>query len=222
MLPLFLTAFAADPTVGQSAVESAEPTTEEQAAPTVTYELASDSWLAVLVQYDRSSLAGGHDHVVTPSNIKGTVTWNADDPSVCKVDIRFAVDALQVDPPGARARFDLEGETGDGDRKSIKKNLSGRSQLDASSFPEITYSATKCEGTGDKVKVTGNLGIHGVTHPVTTTMRIDADASSFKARGTFQANHADFGMKPYTALLGALRNDELLKFQVNVRGTPAR
>lgn len=208
---LLLPAFAEEPPPTEA--------TEASAPATATYELESSSWLAVLVSYDRSALGGGHDHVVTPKAVSGQVTWNVADPSACKVSIEFPVDMLQVDPPGARKRFDLEGETSDGDKKSIKENLTGKHQLQASQYPKISYTSTSCKGTGEKVEVAGTLSIHGVKHPVTTTMTVKVEGSTFTAKGGFEATHADFGMEPYSALLGALRNDEKLKFQINVKGT---
>lgn len=211
ILSLFTLALAEDP---------APQATEEPTGPaTTTYAVDSNSWLAVLVKYDRSALGGGHDHVVTPNAVQGSITWNPQDPTVCDVKLSFPVDALQVDPPGSRARFSLEGETPANDKPKIKANLSGKHQLEASKFPTISYQSTKCDGTGEKVAVSGKLSIHGVNHPVTTTMTVSADGKTFTAKGGFTATHADFGMDPFTALLGALRNDEVLTFQMNVKAT---
>lgn len=210
MLLFTLAAFAQD-----------APEPPPAAASPVTYALDGDrSWLGVLVRYDRSALVAGHDHVVTPSSFTGEVTWNPEDVGSCKIAIRFPVDALQVDPPGSRARLSLEGETSDGDKKSIKKNLAGKHQLQASVFPDITFTSTSCTPKGDKVAVTGTLTMHGVGATVTADMAVDATAEGFRAKGGFKATHGTWGMDPFTALLGSLRNDDGLTFSIDVAGKP--
>ena len=188
-----------------------------QAAPT-TYGVDGGR-LEVIIKYDRSALIAGHDHVLQSNSFSGSVTWDQDDPSACRVSLTLPVQTLVVDPPGARARRGFEGETGDGDKKSIKKNALSRGQLDAESHPNITYTATSCAAQGDKVKVVGKLTIRGTSHTVTSIMDISADGQSFTGSGRFQATHEDFGFKPYTALLGSLRNDTALTFYVNVKGS---
>lgn len=189
------------------------------AAPT-TYTLdAARSWLYVVVKYDRNAAMAGHDHVLRASSFRGTVTWDPDDVSACKVEIRFPVTALTVDPPGARAREGFEGETSDGDKPKILSNALGRHQLESDRFSDISFQSTRCAASGDTVQVTGNMTIHGVTASVTAPMRITADGASFTAKGSFMSNHATWGLDPFTALLGALRNAPELKFVGDLTGS---
>lgn len=189
------------------------------AAPT-TYAL-NQGRLEVVVKYDRNAWVAGHDHVLVSTGFSGTVTWDPDDVSACDVRITLPVQTLTVDPPGARARHGFEGETSAGDKESIKKNALGDRQLQADDHPNITYGATSCkDGGGNTVVVTGDLTIRGITHPVQTTMTVQAEPGSFAAKGSFSATHSDFGFKPYSAALGAVKNDEKLTFYVDVKGTP--
>ncbi|MEZ4319048.1 MAG: YceI family protein [Myxococcota bacterium] len=205
---------------GAHAQDEAPAPTEAAAKGATTYTLdAGRSVLAVLVKYDRNALISGHDHIVQASSFKGTVTWDPADPAACAIDISFPVTALVVDPPGSRERAGLEGTTSDGDKKKIKDNFEGKSQLDASSFPQIAFKSTKCTANGDKVQVTGPLTMHGVGHDVTASMKITADGSAFSAKGTFSGTHADWKFDPFTAVFGSLRNDDALAFTVDVKGT---
>ena len=192
--------------------------TQTAAAEKTTYTLNSGR-LEVLVKYDRDAIIAGHDHVLVSTGFKGTVTWDPDDVSACVVDITLPVQTLIVDPPGSRARRGLEGETGDGDKKTIRKNALSKGQLNADVHPNITYKATGCRGSGGSVVVTGQLTIRGKAVPVQTTMQITADGSAFAAKGSFASTHGAFGFKPYTALLGSLRNDDKLAFFVDVKGS---
>lgn len=195
-----------------------EPAAEPAKGP-VTYALQpSRSVLAVLVKYDRTSLIAGHDHIVQASTFTGTVVWDPADPSTCDIDISFPVTALVVDPDGSRARAGLEGETSDNDKKKIKQNFEGKSQLDASGFPTISFESTSCVAKGERFEVTGPLSMHGVSHEVKASMKITADGQAFAAKGTFSGTHGDWGFDPFTALLGSLRNDDALAFTVDVKG----
>jgi polyisoprenoid-binding protein YceI len=184
----------------------------------VTYTVDSAStWLWVLVRYDREAVMAGHDHVMRATKTTGTITWNPGNVAACKVELSFPVASLEVDPAGARAREGLEGETSDGDKKKIKENMLGDRQLNGAQFPTATFSASSCEASGDKVKVNGKLTLRGVAKAVSTTLTVQADATTFKATGAFKVSHADFGIEPFTALLGALRNDKDLKIGLDVR-----
>ena len=87
-------------------------------------------------------------------------------------------------------------------------------------FPDIRFQSTACAPAGDKVRVTGDLSLHGVSHRVSSDMAIADQPTSFSAKGSFQATHSDWGMDPFSALFGALRNDEALEFRIDVTGAP--
>jgi hypothetical protein len=104
-------------------------------------------------------------------------------------------------------------------RVKIEENFRGRSQLDAEVFPKLTFRADRCAARADgRFDVTGPLTIHGVSRPTTVVMDIDADGQAFRARGRLVAEHGDFGMKPFTAALGAVRNAAPLTFGIDLRG----
>jgi polyisoprenoid-binding protein YceI len=214
LLLLSAPSFAQAPPASDSVAPAAGP---------VTYKLDPvKSWLYVVVFNDTSALASrlGHDHGVRATDFDGKVVWDPANPGSCSVSISFPVTALTPDPPGMRERAGLnpDGAVGASSLEEIKTNFLGKTQLDSSNFPKISYQSTKCEGSGTKFTVTGNLTIHGTSFPVTTTMDIKADGSTFSAAGSFTANATNFGFKPFTNLAGALRNQDQMKFVVDVVG----
>lgn len=174
--------------------------------------------LEVLVKYDRNALIGGHDHVLQSTSFSGSVTVDPANPAGCKVKITMPLNSLQVDPPGARERRGLEGSTSDGDKKTIKKNALSKGQLNAEAHPNMTFTSTSCAPAGDKIKVSGNLNVRGVDKPVSTSIKISAADGSFRGTGWFSTSHAALGFKPYSALLGSLRNADELTIWVDVKG----
>lgn len=213
---------------GTAAAPATETPATTPAAPVAvarTYTLdAKKSTLYVLIKFDRDAALASvaHDHVIVATGWTGTATWNPADASACKVEISVPVSGLVVDPPGMRANAGLEGETEAGDKTKITENFQGKRQLDMASYPKITFSSTSCtgdSGTG-KVKVNGNLTIHGVSKAVTASMTVDATDAGFSASGKLSATHSDFGFEPFTAALGAVRNTQPLAFTMAIKGTP--
>lgn len=202
--------------------ENVEEAVEEATGPR-TYSLDSgQSWLFVMVfnDDDRWTPVQGHTHGIKATSFTGEVVWDPNDASACKIEISFPVTALAVDPPGMRERAKLsaDGAIGDGAKKTVVGNMTGRSQLEASKFATIGYTSTACSGEGETVDVTGTLQIHGVGKEITVPMTITVDGDSFRAKGQFTLGHADFGMKPFTYGPATPKNQEKLEFYVDVVG----
>ncbi|MDP2313897.1 MAG: YceI family protein [Pseudomonadota bacterium] len=191
--------------------------------PTVaTYTLEpGKSALYVQVYKDAGTVAANlsHDHVIAATGWNGTVRWDPSDVAACKVDIVVPVAGLRPDEEAMRKRVGYDQMLDADQREEVKGNMLGSGQLNAKSFADIKFTSTKCEAAGDKVKVTGNLTVHGVAKPVTSTMKISADGAALSASGTFSAKATDFGFEPYSALLGALKNKNEMKFTVDVKGS---
>ena len=166
---------------------------------------------------DTAGAGLSHDHVIVARSWTGTVRWHPTDPSQCAIEITLPVAKLDADPAKMRAAVGYDSELSDSQRETVKKNLLAADQLNGGSFPEITYRARSCSGTTGAVTVTGDLTIRGKTKSVTTTLQVSLDGG-FSASGTFTANHSDFGFQPYTAMMGALKNRDQMKFTVRLKG----
>ncbi len=208
------------------ATEPAPAPTPEPIAEPVIWKYTLDpgkSKLWVVVKADRSTFVGrtfGHDHVIAATGWTGTVEWNYSDPSKCKVEIKVPVTGLVVDPSGARASqgFKKE-ETPEDDKKKITENFRGDTQLQASKYGDIKFSALSCSAVRGPVKVTGNLTIRGVSRKITADMNIIEGDRAFSGTGGFSILHSDFGFQPFEAVGGKMRNENALKFVLDVRGT---
>lgn len=201
------------------------PPAEESAPVSGPTEYALDSTqgrLYVLVRYKRGTIGAGlaHDHVIVASGWTGSVTWDAANLSACDVSMEVPVSGLKVDPGTAREWESLEDQTSAGDKETIRENLRSARQLDMNNYSTIRYQSTSCSRVANgTVNVTGALTIRGVSKTVTVPMTIREGDGSFGATGRFDATHADFGMDPYSAAFGAVKNDQRLSFVIDVRGT---
>jgi polyisoprenoid-binding protein YceI len=148
----------------------------------------------------------------------GIVKWHPADSSLCTIKITVPVKMLKVDPPGLRNRLGLKGETSEKDRVKITENMLSKEQLDAETFPEVTFQSTLCTGTSGKVHVTGDLTIRGVTKSIPVVLDVQSDSKTFRAKGNFSILHTDFGFKPFSAFMGMIRNDNKLTFHIDMIG----
>ncbi len=117
------------------------------------------------------------------NRIKGTIL--VDEAQVQKSSVRLEIAADSID-------------TGVPDRD---KHLMSPDFLSARQFPTISFQSTAVQRAGkDSVRVTGNLTLHGVTRPITVTVRQVGQGKGMKGefrRGfhaTFRIKRSDFGM----------------------------
>jgi YceI-like domain len=73
--------------------------------------------------------------------------------------------------------------------------------LDTSEFPEICFASTSVEEKGGAWIVKGKLALHG--HERQVRVRVQRDGEHYVAEARIR--QPDFGIRPYTALLGTLK-----------------
>lgn len=140
----------------------------------------------------------------TFTKVSGTAQYNPADPSKSAIDV--TIDVASVD-----SRVDAR----DNDLRSPKL-------LDAQKYPTITFKSKRVEPAGaGKLKVTGDLTIHGITKEVV----LDVDGPSapltdprgnsrMGASATITINRQDFGVSAYPpAMIG---NDVAITIDVEM------
>lgn len=187
----------------------------------VTYKIdASKGFLYVQVFKDPETLGAGlsHDHVIRATGYTGSVSWDPTNAASCAVELVVPVKQLQVDADDMRKKVGYDTMLDASQREDVTENMLSETQLDAAKYPTISFKATKCEGSGSAVKVTGNFTMHGVTKTITVPMNIAADGAKITAKGSFKVLQSDFGFQPYSALLGQLKNKNEIAFTIDVVG----
>lgn len=116
-------------------------------------------------------------------------SWTADvDAAAGTVEARFDARSLRV----VRA---IGGNVSERDKETIGKNIA-QDVLDAKRYPEIRFRGARL---GDRVE--GVLSLHGREKSVSFVPRDEGGAWSAEVR----LHQPDFGIKPYSAMLGTLR-----------------
>lgn len=122
--------------------------------------------------------------------IEGSVLLDKDDLTKSSISVSLPVESLDTDV----AKLD--------------EALKGPDFLDAAKYPTITFKSTKVEKTSEnRLRITGDLTVHGVTKPVTLSAKVNkigifeipgvtkAQAAGFDA--TTVIRRSDFGVTKY-------------------------
>jgi hypothetical protein len=119
--------------------------------------------------------------------------------------------ALSADPTSLRVR---EGKGGmqaltDDDKEDIHKTI----DKDVLKKKDISFASSSVESAGDGLSVSGDLELGGKSKPVT----FELSESGGTLTGTAPINQSDWGIKPYSAMFGALKVDDEIRVVVEAK-----
>lgn len=125
------------------------------------------------------------------NEVQGTLVYDPADPAKSSVQVTMPVAGLDTHVP------------------ALDEHLKADDFLDAAKYPDVTFKSIKVEAAGEgKLKVTGDLTIHGVTRPVTLDVTVNkvgtqpmwkAAAVGFDATATLK--RSDFGVSKYVPMV---------------------
>ncbi|MGB8221650.1 MAG: YceI family protein [Polyangiales bacterium] len=98
-----------------------------------------------------------------------------------------------------------------GDKKKIYDNVT-KDVLRVRKYPEIRFNSTHVVKRGEGFAIEGTLQMHGHSRTVQSSIRADGD----RWRTELTIHQPDFGIKPFTAALGALKVKPDVIIQLNV------
>ncbi len=188
----------------------------------------------------KAGIAAGlaHDHLIVAVSPTVTLDFDPMHPEATMFTFVVAVDALEVDAPAVRAAWkgrlhELGLQQGDlppvpeSDRKKVRAAMLGESQLDGAKFPDIRAEMLGLErgaAASAGADAAWNLALRLTIRGRTLERRLPVSWS--EKDGTLVAEtytglrFADFGIEPYSTMLGAIRNDDRFDLYVNVVARP--
>ena len=147
----------------------------------------------------------GHDLVIEARQWNAKVNVDAENLTSSSATVTVDTRSLEV----------VSGEGGakplsDKDRRDIKENID-KKVLKTDKFPEITFTSSRVEAKGaDNVTVHGDCTIMGTARPASMDIVVNGN----KATGTMTLKQSDWGIKPFSALMGALKLADVLTVKV--------
>jgi polyisoprenoid-binding protein YceI len=146
--------------------------------------------------------AFGHDHEISAPIKDGK--FSETDRSV-----ELTVDARQMRV--------MDKDVSDKDRAEIQENMLGPKVLDTAQFAEIRFHSTAVEPAGDgRWTVTGDLMIHGHSHPV----KLAVQAKNGHYQGSAELKQRDFGIEPISVGGGAVKVKNELRVEFDIVAKP--
>jgi len=185
------------------------------------YEVNPQASVVHILVYRGGTLARlGHNHVMSARDLSGRV-WIQ--PTLAKSGFRFSfpVAAMIVDDPQARraAGGDFPPEIPQADRDGTRNNMLRAEVLDAENYPIITLESVRIAGTLQAPALTARITIKQVTRDVPVAAAVKIERATLTAKGEFDIQQTDFGIKPFSAALGALGVQDRLKVRFSIMAT---
>jgi polyisoprenoid-binding protein YceI len=161
--------------------------------------------LAVRTERTGAAAKAGHNLVIEVGSWQATLTV---DGQAASVEVSADSGSLRV----------LEGtggiqELGDDDKADIKQTIDD----EVLKGERITFRSTGAEPSGEGLRITGDLTLHGQTHP----LDLDVAAAGGALTASAVIRQSDWGIKPYSTLFGALKvvDDVTVSIDARLRDT---
>jgi polyisoprenoid-binding protein YceI len=174
------------------------------------------SWLQLRIYRAGALSKLGHNHIITGA-LAGAIAVPAD-ATARTADLYVEVAALVVDAPAARAAAG-EGFTStpsEGDIERTRKNMLGDKVLDAAAHPFITAHITQLVAGDETSDVRLALTIRDHTAVMTVPVVRHGNGDELSIQAHFTTDHATLGLKPFSALFGALAVAERIDVEISL------
>lgn len=211
------------------------------AAPLLAGDLVivpEESILAIVTH--KAGMASGlaHNHLVVATGYDAKLAFDPLAPTATRFEFRAKAVDLVIDSPELNPawypRLEALGilsdpfkEMSDKDRGKVHETMLGEKQLDVERFPNISGSILKVEAADATdaefpFRVTIAFEVHGerVEREIRGRSEPSAEGVVLEAVGDFL--FSDFGIKPYSAFLGAVRNRDEIELYVRLRAVPGK
>ena len=166
----------------------------------------------VVIHVRRGGLlsAAGHDHEIIAPAVAGKVRMEPQRIEQATIELTFNASALKVS---------AKGEPPD-DVPKVQQTMLSEKVLDVAKYPTIVFrsrqiSVENRSASHMRLRVAGDLTLHGVTRPITGPVDVDISAGRLTAAGNLIVRQTHFGIEPVSAGLGTVK----VKDEVTVRYT---
>ncbi len=182
------------------------------------YEVAPGESLVRILVYRGGALASaGHNHVIASHALSGRIylhrelAWSA-------FELSLPVRTLTMDEASLRSEegADFSSVVSPAAMAGTRGNMLGASALDAERHPFIRIVSTGIRGDDEDIEVDLRVGLKGAWYSLTVPVVLRREAQRLTATGQFALRHADVGLEPFSALLGALKVQDqmMVKFAI--------
>jgi len=168
-------------------------------------QLTSDSRVLVDLRATGLLRAIGHDPTMTAR--AEPVWFEVPDTGAVDLPVEVRFRAELIDPPE---------DLSPSDRDKMRDNLRGADVLHVARFPTVDLRA-RYRGSLERGRLEGDLVVRGTPRHVALDIVIAHEGYARTARGTWTGRLTDLGIKPFKALMGALRLEDWIQIRIEAR-----
>jgi len=167
----------------------------------------------VFIFVDKSGLAG-HQHAVEGKLKSGQLFATNGQ----KSSLVFDMKSFDADTLTARKYLGLSGETDEATRKKVNDNMLGKEILSVNRFPEARLENATLVSSDKKSKrdlpeyvIEGDFVLHETKKHIQIRCDLEEKDGWHHIRGAFKILQSDYGIKPFSKMMGAVGvKDELV------------
>jgi polyisoprenoid-binding protein YceI len=153
--------------------------------------------------------AFGHNPTVAIRGFTGDASFSPDTPE--QSTLRLAIDANSLS---------ITGDVNEKDRSEMEANMKN-DVLETAQYPEIGFEGKAVEansigGSMYRVRLAGQLTLHGVTGKLDIPCNITDGGDTLRASGEFTIKQTDYQIRLVTAVAGALKVKDELRFSFDI------
>ena len=190
------------------------------------YEILPQASLLTILVYRGGPLASaGHNHVIASHELSGTI-YVPSDIMQSSFEVHIPVASLTVDEPQLRAQqpaAEFPPEVSEEAKEGTRRNMLGEALLDATRNPEIVLRAlqlARADGAGaDSGAVVAHVQstVRREMRALIVPVRYQRGGSgTLEVAGEFPLRQTELGLKPFSALLGALQVEDEMRVSVRL------
>lgn len=151
----------------------------------------------------------GHDPVLAVRDFTGEAQLTPDTFEDITLNIKVKADSLAV-----------TNDVSEKDRNEIESKMR-KEVLETATYPEITFRSTEASagriaGNWYRVKMKGDLSLHGVTNSEQIDTQVRVQGNILRASGEFTLKQSAYRIKPVSAAAGAIKLKDEIKFSFDI------
>lgn len=145
----------------------------------------------------------GHDHVVSTTEINGFVSLPANFENG-RADLTVPLATLEVDRGELREKYGLKTKVSVSAKMGTRRNMLEK-VLEVTDWNNVSIRATVARPDLHAPVLDINITLHGINRNFELPVSMQVTGDELHVKGTFTLQQTDYGMHPYSALLGGLR-----------------
>jgi hypothetical protein len=171
------------------------------------YALSPESRVLVDLRATGLLRALGHNPTLVAHPEPTTLEAAEGDSGTTTATIALRFPVSRIDPPEDISRDD---------RDKMRANMEAAEVLDAARFPAVEVTA-RWRGTTESGRLDVEATIRGRTHALTMEVVLQRAGDDLVARGRWEGRLTDLGIKPFRALMGALKLEDWVRLRLEAR-----